>query len=309
MFPAGTRLKVATTLERTLPPLPPLPPPTHPPPIPEIQQFQNLTLKIQDQGHGWGHGWGQSLKSNVSLTSHRHTSLSFSVNEPSHSWDTVKNWPWKSKLKVISEGHIVGITPYRLISLLFNLDKPSHSYIQLFKNLTLKIQTQGHGRGARWKSQHRSNMLSTHIPFVSCQSAIPFLWYDFFKIWPLKPKVKVMVEVKVESHKVSVTSYQLTSLSFHVNRPFHSWDTKFSNLTLKIQVEAQMTMMTHNYRSRQFHITLSGINASSGFRDMASTKSSPSAASFEKFWTMGKPMWGNWANYYDSTQLQVYTSP
>ena len=152
-------------------------------------------------------------------------------------------------------------------------------------------------------------MLSTHIPFVPCQSAIPFLWYDFFKIWPLKPKVKVMVEVNVESHKVSVTSYQLTSLSFHVNRPFHSWDTKFPNLTLKIQVEAQMTMMTHNYRSRQFHITLSGINASSRFRDMASTKSSPSAASFEKFWTMGKPMWGNWANYYDSAQLQVYTSP
>ena len=34
------------------------------------------------------------------------------------------------------------------------------------------------------KSQHGSNILSTHIPFIPCQSAIPFLIYDFFKIWP-----------------------------------------------------------------------------------------------------------------------------
>ena len=38
---------------------------------------------------------------------------------------------------------------------------------------------------------------------------------------------------------------------------------------------------------------------------MASTKSDPSAASFDKFLAMGKPIWGKWANYYDSAQLQV----
>ena len=27
------------------------------------------------------------------------------------------------------------------------------------------------------------------------------------------------------------------------------------------------------------------------------------------FWPMGKPIWGNWANNYDSAQLQVQTSP
>ena len=37
-----------------------------------------------------------------------------------------------------------------------------------------------------------------------------------------------MVGFKVESHKVGATPYRLTSLSFHVNRPFHSWDTTFS---------------------------------------------------------------------------------
>ena len=60
--------------------------------------------------------------------------------------------------------------------------------------------------------------------------------------------------------------------------------------------------MLHNYSSRQFHITSNGINPSSGFRDMISTKSGPSAASFDTFWAMGKPMWGKWANYYGSAQ-------
>ena len=42
-----------------------------------------------------------------------------------------------------------------------------------------------------------------------------------------------MVEVKVENYKVGVTIYQLTSLSFHVNRPSHSWDTAFSKFDLE----------------------------------------------------------------------------
>ena len=75
---------------------------------------------------------------------------------------------WKSKVKATAEGHIVGITLYRLISLSFVVNEPSHSYIQLFKHLTLKIQGQGHGWGERWKSQHGSNILSSHIPFVPC---------------------------------------------------------------------------------------------------------------------------------------------
>ena len=182
--------------------------------------------------------------------------MSMSPRIPIYSY--LKNWPWKSKVKV--------------------MDEP-------------------------WKLQHVSNILSTHIPFVPCESAIQFLRYHFFKIWPWKSKVKVMVEVKVESHKVGVTSYLLTSLLFHVNRPFHSWDTKFLNLTRKIQGEGEMTMMLHNQMSRQFNIASNGINPSSGFRDMASTKSGPSAASFDKFWAMGKPIWGRWANYYDSARL------
>ena len=74
----------------------------------------------------------------------------------------------------------------------------------------------------------------------------------------------------------------------------------FQNLTLKIQGQGQMTMMLtmmlHNYRSRQFHRTLNGINPSSGFRDMGSTKSGPSAAWFDKFLAHGQAHIGQMGN-------------
>ena len=142
-----------------------------------------------------------------------------------------------------------------------SIGHPTHK-IKLFQNLTLKIQGQGHGWGESWKSQHGSNILSTHIPLIPCHSAIPFMWYDFFKIWPWKAKVKVMVEVKVERHKVGVTSYQFKSLSFHVNRPFHSWDTAFSKFdlenprtksrvrwTLKVTTWVQHSIDSHPFNS------------------------------------------------------------
>ena len=53
-------------------------------PIPQTRHFQNLTLKIQGQGHGWGEHW----KSQHGPTLYRLTFFSFHVNLPSHSWDT-----------------------------------------------------------------------------------------------------------------------------------------------------------------------------------------------------------------------------
>ena len=105
--------------------------------------------------------------------------------------------------------------------------------LQQFQYLTLKIQGQGHGWGQSLKSQCESNILSTHIPFVPCQSAIPFLRFDFFKIWPWKSKVKVMEEVNIESHNIGPKFCQLKSLLFHVNLPSHSWDTAFSKFDLE----------------------------------------------------------------------------
>ena len=50
----------------------------------------------------------------------------------------------------------------------------------------LKIQGQGHRWGGHWKSRHGSNILTTHIPLIPCQSAIPFLRYGFFVNLTLK---------------------------------------------------------------------------------------------------------------------------
>ena len=105
--------------------------------------------------------------------------------------------------------------------------------IWLFQNLTLKIQGQGHGWGQSWKSKSGCNILSIHIPFVPCQLALPFLRYSILKNWPWKSKVKVMGKVDIESHNMGSTFYRLTSLLFHVNRPFHSWDMTFAKFDLE----------------------------------------------------------------------------
>ena len=41
-------------------------------------------------------------------------------------------------------------------------------------------------------SQIGSDILSTHIPFVPCQSTLPFLRYGLFKIRPCKSKINVI---------------------------------------------------------------------------------------------------------------------
>ena len=172
-------------------------------------------------------------------TFYRLTSLSFQVNQPPHSWDTAfskfdlanprsRSWV-RRRLKITTwVQHYIDSHFFRSMSICHPTPK-----IQLFQNLTLKIQSQGHGWGQSWKLQSGCNILLTHIPFVPCQSAIPFLRYSIFKIWPWKSKAKVMGEVNVESHNMGPTFYRLTSLSFHVNWPSHSWDTTFSNFDLE----------------------------------------------------------------------------
>ena len=162
-------------------------------------------VKVMGEVKVWSH--------NVCLTFYRLTSLSLHVNRPPHSWDTTfskfdlenpRSRSWKKwTLKVTTwVQHSIDSHPFRSMP----IGHPIHR-IRLFQNLNLKIQGQGRGWEVSWKSQHGSDILSTHIPFIPCQSAITFLRYDFFKIWPWKSKVKIMVEVKVECHKVGVTSY------------------------------------------------------------------------------------------------------
>ena len=204
-------------------------------PIPEIRLFQNLTLKIQGQGHGWGQSWKSQSGCNILSTHIPFVQCQSTLQFLRYSIFII--WPWKSKVKVMSEGklkvttwvqHSIDSHPFHPMSIGHPIPE-----IWLFQNLTLKIQGQGHGWGESSNSQSECNILSTHIPFVPCQSALPFLRYSIFKIWPWKSKVKVMGEVDIESHNMGPTFYRLTSLQFHVNRPSHTWDMTFSKFDLE----------------------------------------------------------------------------
>ena len=113
-------------------------------------------------------------------------------------------------------------------SLSFHADRSSLSWDTALTNLTLKIQGQGqgHGWGQSSKSQCGSNILSTYISFVPCQSSIPYLRYDFFQNLTLK--------IQGQGH-----GWGERWKSQH--GPFHSWDKFFINMTLKIQSEGEMT--------------------------------------------------------------------
>ena len=100
----------------------------------------------------------------------------------------------------------------------FHVDRPSHSWdTAISKFETGNSRSRSELKVTTWV-QHSVDSQ----PFFSCQSGIPFLSYDFFKIWPWTSRVRVMGEVIVQSHNVGLTSYRLTSLLFHVNRPSHS---------------------------------------------------------------------------------------
>ena len=94
-------------------------------------------------------------------------------------------------------------TSYQLVFLSFLVNQPSHSWAIAIPKHDLE-----NSRSVSWVCQcsrsHRvSNILSTHIPFISCQLALPFLRYSFLKIWPWKVKVKVIcswVQHRIDSH-------------------------------------------------------------------------------------------------------------
>ena len=136
-----------------------------------MQHFQNLTLKIQGQSHS-------------SRSQSRYNTLSTHIPfVPCLGWGQ----SWKSQ-----HGSNIQLT------LSFNVNQQFHSWVMIFSKFELER-----------KSHNGCNILSTHIPFIPCQSALSFLRYSIFKIWPWKSKVKVMGEVTVESHNMGPTFYRL----------------------------------------------------------------------------------------------------
>ena len=127
----------------------------------------------------------------------------------------------------------MGPTFYRLRSLSFHVNRPSHSWDTTFSEVNL--ENPGSTSWVGWTSKVTSWAQHSFdsYPFRSMPIGHPIPEIQLYKIWPWQSKVKVMLEDKVESHKVDVTSYRFVAVSFHVNRPFHSWDTIFSQFDLE----------------------------------------------------------------------------
>ena len=91
------------------------------PAIPEIQQFQTLTMKIQDQVHDQGQSGWVILKSNVQPL--HLFFVSWQLDRFFMRFSLFDSWPWKLKVnamaKVKPDGHIWGLVFIRCVWFLF----------------------------------------------------------------------------------------------------------------------------------------------------------------------------------------------
>ena len=112
-----------------------------------------------------------------------------------------------------------------------------------------RLKDQGHGWGHSSKSQCESNIISTHTPFVPCQSALPLLNCDFskFDLANQGSRSWARSQFKVTMW-VGLTPYRLKSVLFHVNRASHSWVMTFSKFDLEEQ-------MSRSWVRSQFKVT------------------------------------------------------
>ena len=120
----------------------------------------------------------------------------------------------------------------QLTSFSFQVSRPYHSWGTAISIFYLENPRSMSWVRSKMKVTWVQHSIDSH-PFRSMSIGIPFLRYDFFKIRPWKSKLKVMGKVNVESHNIGPIFYQLTSLSFQVNQPFHSWNMTFSKFDLE----------------------------------------------------------------------------
>ena len=130
------------------------------------------------------------------------------VNQPSHSWGTaiskfyLENSRWRSHNEWIQ--YLIDLHPFCSMS----IGRPIPE-IWLSQNLTLKIKGEGNEWGqTALRSQSGSGILSTHISFVPCQSALPFQIYLAISKFDLEHQ---SLKVIVQGHIVILTPCWLAS--------------------------------------------------------------------------------------------------
>ena len=215
-------------------------------------------LTLKIQGHG--HGWGQSWKSQhgANIQSTHISFLTSQLGIPFPSYNFFKIWPWKSRS----------------------------------------------GSGVR--PQCRSSILLTHISFVPCNSPLPIPEIHYFKNLTLK--IQGQGQMTMILHNYRSRRFHRTSNGINPSKGFRDmcsakspkcfliWQV-FGQWASPYGANGQIPMVLHNYRSRQVHKTLNGVNLSSSFRDTHSTKSKLNHL-WRSFWPMGKPIWGKWVKFH-----------
>ena len=146
------------------------------PPIPEIWLYQNLTLKIQVQGHNSR----SPIRSNI-LTTYIHFIPHQSLL-PFLRYGSFKIWPCKSSQGPSSmcySGSNI-LSPHILfVSCQLALPFLRCHYLKIWLNSGSNILWT-HIPFIPCQSQSGSDFLLTHTHFGLCQSSIPFLGYGFF---------------------------------------------------------------------------------------------------------------------------------
>ena len=146
-----------------------------------------------------------------------------------------------------------GLISYRLTFLSLHVNRPSHSWDTAFSKFDLENQ------GSRSRDHDVAQLQVQIIPqnFEWYKSIQRFQRYGFRKVWP---KCCLIWQV------------------------FGPWASPYG-------ANGQITMTVHNYRSRQVHKTLNGVNPSSRFKDLRSAKSGPNLC---QIWQV----FGPWASPY-----------
>ena len=216
-------------------------------------------MKIQGQGCGEVKVQGH----NMGPTTYLLTSFSFHVNQPSQSWDTaISKYDFENlRLRSLFKAtwwfqHPIDSHPFRSLSmdtLIFE--------IQLFQNLTLKIQGQDHGKVEALGHKVGPTIFWPTHPFNYMSIGPPIPEIRLFK--------KLTLKIQGQGHSSRShrpTSNQLTSLPFHVNQPSHSWYMVISKFDLEnpkvkvmheVKVQGHLVGPTfHRLTSFSFHANL-----------------------------------------------------
>ena len=135
-------------------------------------------------------------------------------------------------VEVSIESHNMGPIFYRLTSVLFHVNRPSHSLDAEFSKFDLENMSRSWVRWMLKVTTRVQHSIDSH-PFCSMSTGhpIPEIW--LFQNLALKIQGQGNGWGQSLKSESGCNILSIYILSFHVNRPYHSWDTAFSKFDLE----------------------------------------------------------------------------